>query len=63
MILSNKIVQNFARIIFKPTRKAKYYKPKFCEAMPHYLKPHFIDIHDTYTLRSKDEVMSELKDK
>ena len=54
MILTNKIVNNFARMMFKHPRKAKFYKPKFCEAMPHYLKPHFIDIHDTYKLRSKD---------
>ena len=39
----------------------KIWKPKHYEAIPHYVKPHFIDIHDTYKLRSKDEVLSELR--
>lgn len=41
-------------------RQATFWKPKHYEAIPHYVKPHFIDIHDTYKLRSFEDVQSEL---
>ena len=44
-------------------RKTKVWKPKHYEAIPYFMKPHFIDIHDTYKLRSIDEVKAELKGK
>ena len=43
-------------------RQATFWKPKHYEAIPHYVKPHFIDIHDTYQLRTLEEVQTELKD-
>lgn len=47
---------------FRVTRKAKIYKKPYCSGIPDYHKPHFIDIHDTYKYRNKEEVMSELAD-
>jgi hypothetical protein len=38
---------------FHHRRKMKTYIPKHYEAIPHHYKPIFIDIHDTYQLRSK----------
>lgn len=38
---------------YTPTRRMKTYIPKHYEAIPHYYKPIFIDIHDSYQLRSK----------
>jgi hypothetical protein len=37
----------------RTARQARFWKPKHYEAIPHYVKPHFIDIHDTYKLRSR----------
>lgn len=42
------------------TRKMKTYIPKHYEAVPHYYKPIFIDVHDSYQLRSKKELQKEL---
>lgn len=42
------------------TRKMKTYIPKHYEAVPHHYKPIFIDLHDTYQLRSKEELRKEL---
>lgn len=36
------------------TRKMKTYIPKHYEAIPHHYKPIFIDVHDSYKLRSKE---------
>ena len=44
-------------------RQAKFWKPKHYDAIPHYVKPHFIDIHDSYKLRSLQEVLDELRTK
>jgi len=44
----------------RTARQATFWKPKHYEAIPHYVKPHFIDIHDTYTPRSLEEVKAEL---
>lgn len=45
----------------RTTRQSTFWKPKHYEAIPHYIKPHFIDIHDSYTLRTHEEVMNELR--
>lgn len=37
-------------------RKAKTYIPKLYEAIPFHYKPIFIDMHDSYKLRSKAQV-------
>ena len=37
---------------FRVSRKAKMYKEPIYGGIPHYMKPHFIDIHDTYKLRT-----------
>lgn len=47
----------------RTARQAKFWKPVHYEAIPHYVKPHFIDIHDTYTPRSYQEVYNELSSK
>jgi hypothetical protein len=47
----------------RTTRQAKFWKPKYYAAIPHYNKPHFIDVHDTYQLRTIEEVKSELQDR
>jgi len=47
----------------RTARQAKFWKPKYYDAIPHYVKPNFIDIHDTYTLRSLEEVKEEMTDK
>lgn len=44
----------------RTARQAKFWKPKHYDAIPHYVKPHFIDIHDTYVARSLEEVKAEL---
>lgn len=44
----------------RTSRQATFWKPKHYEAIPHYVKPHFIDIHDSYQLRTHEEVMKEL---
>ena len=36
------------------TRKMKTYIPKHYEAIPHHYKPIFIDVHDSYQLRTKE---------
>jgi hypothetical protein len=45
----------------RTTRQSTFWKPKHYEAIPHYIKPHFIDIHDSYQLRTHEEVMTELR--
>ncbi len=47
----------------RTTRQATFWKAKHYSAIPHYVKPHFIDIHDTYQLRSHEEVYKELSSK
>jgi hypothetical protein len=49
------------RWLNRTTRQSTFWKPKHYEAIPHYVKPHFIDIHDTYQLRTHEEVMNELR--
>ena len=44
------------RFLNRRSRQATFWKPKFYEAIPHYVKPHFIDIHDSYKLRTREEV-------
>lgn len=48
------------RYCLRTRRQARFWKPKHYEAIPHYVKPNFIDIHDTYKLRSLQEVEDEL---
>jgi hypothetical protein len=43
--------------MFQIGKKAKIYKKPFSEAIPHFHKPHPIDIHDGYQYRSKEKVM------
>jgi hypothetical protein len=43
------------------TSKAKIYKKPLYEGIPQYHKPHYVDIHDGYTYRSKEEVLNELR--
>ena len=40
----------------RTARQATFWKAKHYSAIPHYVKPHFIDIHDTYQLRTHEEV-------
>lgn len=47
--------------MFRVTSKAKIYKKPFYEGIPHYHKPHYIDIHDGYAYRTKEEVLNELR--
>lgn len=47
----------------RTARQARFWKPTHYEAIPHYVKPHFIDIHDSYKLRTRDEVLAELRSK
>lgn len=49
-----------ARNTYVKSRKCKVYVPKFYEAIPHHYKPIFIDIHDSYKPRSKEEIKKEL---
>lgn len=42
-------------------RKMRTYIPKFYEAIPYFYEPIFRDIHDSYKLRSKSEIVKELK--
>ena len=35
-------------------KKAKIYKKPLYEAIPHLHKPHYIDIHEGYTKRTKE---------
>ena len=37
-------------------RKMSIWKPKHYEAIPHYVKPNFYDVHGSYQLRSMDEI-------
>lgn len=55
-----KLGQKFINYQFRVTRKAKIYKRPIYSGIPDYHKPHFIDIHDTYQKRTKEEVMAEL---
>jgi hypothetical protein len=44
---------NYSVIICgRKSRQATFHKPKHYEAIPYYIKPNFIDIHDTYKLRT-----------
>ncbi len=40
----------------RTTRQARFWKPKHYDAIPHYVKPNYIDIHDSYKLRTKEEI-------
>jgi len=51
----------FGMALERTSRKAKIYKPATYQAIPYYQKPIYIDPHDTYTKRSKDEVLTELR--
>lgn len=42
--------------LFRETKKAKIYKKPFYEAIPHLHKPHYMDIHEGYKKRTKEEV-------
>jgi hypothetical protein len=42
---------------FGGLRRAKIYKKPLYEAIPHFQKPHFIDIHDEYQYRTRKQVM------
>ena len=48
----NKIVYRFGQI-----RKAKTYVPSHYTAIPEYIVPEFRDIHETYKLKSRQEVI------
>lgn len=39
------------------TRKAKIHKKPLYGGIPFYHKPHYMDIHDGYKTRSKEEVL------
>lgn len=45
---------------FRETKKAKIYKKPFYEAIPHLHKPHYMDIHEGYQKRTRQEVKTEL---
>jgi len=47
---------------FKLARKAKFYKPKYYQAIPHYMVPEVRDPHDEYTLRTKEEIEKQFSD-
>ena len=47
----------------RTSRQATFWKAKHYSAIPHYVKPHFIDIHDSYQLRAHEEVLKELREK
>ena len=49
--------------INRTARQAKFWKPKYYDAIPHYVKPNYIDIHDTYKLRTLQEVTAEMSGK
>lgn len=38
--------------LHRHARQAQFYKMAHYPAIPHYVKPNFIDIHDTYQKRS-----------
>lgn len=52
------LVKSGRYFLNRRARQATFWKPKHYEAIPHYVKPHFIDIHDTYQLRTLEEVQS-----
>jgi hypothetical protein len=39
--------------LWRRSRQAIFHKDPYYTAIPYYYKPNFIDIHDTYTKRSK----------
>lgn len=49
--------------LVRRSRQAHYHKLPHYPAIPYYYKPNFIDIHDTYTKRSMEEIRAELQDK
>lgn len=55
------MITNTIKYGLRTTRKAKYYKPKHYQAIPPYMKPLKYDIHETYELRSYEEVKEEIK--
>ena len=61
--MNNKLLFHLKYHLNRTTRQAKFWKPKHYGAIPHYVKPIFIDIHDTYQKRSIDEVKKELSGK
>ena len=40
----------------RTARQARFWKPKHYDAIPHYVKPNHIDIHESYQLRTKEEI-------
>ena len=55
------MIANTIKYGLRTTRKAKFYKPKHYQAIPPYMQPLKYDIHDTYQLRSYEEVDKEVK--
>ncbi len=49
--------------LWRKARQAKFHKEPHYPAIPYFVKPNFIDIHDTYTKRSLEEIREEVKDK
>lgn len=49
MFLQLKLLNSFT---LRTRRKAKFWKPTHYQAIPHFIKPNFIDIHDTYKMRT-----------
>ena len=44
----------------RTARQARFWKPKHYDAIPHYVKPNYIDIHDSYKLRTKEEIKAQM---
>lgn len=44
--------------LFRFNKPRKIYKKNFYEGIPHFHKPNYVDIHDGYKYRSKEEVMN-----
>ena len=49
--------------LHRHARQAQFYKTAHYPAIPHYVKPNYIDIHDTYQKRSLEEVKAEFAGK
>ena len=47
LILSMQLLFVGRQFLNRTARQATFWKPKYYEAIPHYVKPHFIDIHDS----------------
>jgi hypothetical protein len=57
------LLKNIHFTLWRTSRKAKVHVAPVYEAIPYYYKPNFIDQHDTYTKRTKEEIKAELDGK